>query len=133
MTDRELRHYLSAIVDKLKALDPYKVILFGSSVQGQQTPASDIDLIVVTNDDYIIASYEEKIELHLRISATLREIMKQVPVDLIVYTRPTYEKFMELGGMFSKEIGRKGKILYERSFQSERRLTKIRQPEERGK
>jgi predicted nucleotidyltransferase len=117
MTDRELRHYLSAIVDKLKVLDPYKVILFGSAVQGQQTPANDIDLIVVTNDDYIIASYDEKIKLHLRISATLREIMKQVPVDLIVYTRPTYEKFMELGSLFSKEIGRKGKVLYERSFQ----------------
>ena len=98
-------------------MDLYKVILFGSHAQGQPTSGSDIDLLVVTNDDYIIASYEEKIKLHLRISATLREIMKQVPVDLIVYTKPTYEKFMELGSMFSKEIGRKGKILYERSFQ----------------
>ncbi len=117
MTDQELSSYLSLILDKLKAMDLYKVILFGSHAQGQPASGSDIDLLVVTNDDFIIASYEEKIKLHLRISATLRDIMKQVPIDLIVYTRPTYEKFTELGSMFSKEIGRKGKTLYERSFQ----------------
>jgi predicted nucleotidyltransferase len=116
MTEQELNGYLTLIVEKLKAMDPYKVILFGSHAQGQPTSGSDIDLLVVTNDDFIIKNYEEKIKLHLRISSALRGIMKQVPIDLIVYTKPTYEKFVELGSMFSKEIERKGKLLYERDF-----------------
>ena len=116
MTDRELNQHLSAILENLKALDPYRVILFGSHAQGLQRTESDIDLLVVTNDDYFISSYEDKMKLHLRVSSVLRDIMKQVPVDLIVYTRPTYNKFVQLGSMFSKEIQRKGKILYERDF-----------------
>jgi len=107
--------HISAIVEKLKSVEPYKVILFGSYAYGTPTRDSDIDLLVVTGDDSIPNSYDEKMEIHLKVSAVLREIMKQVPVDLIVYTKPMYRKFVEIGSMFSRELHTKGKILYERA------------------
>jgi len=36
-----------------------------------------------------------------------------IPIDLIVYTKPMYNKFNELGSLFSKEISQKGIVLYE--------------------
>jgi hypothetical protein len=41
------------IVEQLKPLDPEKVILFGSYAYGQPTEESDIDLYIVTKDDFI--------------------------------------------------------------------------------
>lgn len=111
MSERDSNYYIAEIVEKLKNLQPYKVILFGSYAYGTPTRDSDIDLLVVTADDFFPKSYDEKMKTHLKVSAVLREIMKQVPVDLIVYTKPMYQKFLEMGSMFSKEIRQKGKML----------------------
>jgi uncharacterized protein len=43
-----------------------------------------------------------------------REIKRKIPIDLIVHTKPMCERFMDLGGMFSKEMAEKGEVLYER-------------------
>jgi len=96
-------------------LSLYKIILFGSFAYGNPTKESDIDLIVVTNDDSIPGSYEENIRNYLRVSSVLRDIKKDMAMDLIVYTKPMYDKFVQLGSMFSKEILKKGEILYERN------------------
>ena len=45
MTNQELSSYLSLILYKLKAMDLYKVILFGSHAQGQPTSGSNADVI----------------------------------------------------------------------------------------
>jgi hypothetical protein len=49
----------------------------------------------------------------LKVSNVLTDITRKTPIDLIVYTKPMYEKFIELGSLFSKEISRKGTVLYE--------------------
>jgi predicted nucleotidyltransferase len=74
---------------------------------------SDIDLIVVTNDDHLPKSYKEKSDIYLKVSNVLTDITGKIPIDLIVYTKPMYDKFNELGSLFSKEISRKGIVLYE--------------------
>ncbi|MFH1319306.1 MAG: nucleotidyltransferase domain-containing protein [Bacteroidota bacterium] len=107
------QHYISQIIEKLKPIDPYKVILFGSHAWGNPDKDSDIDLIVVTNDEYLPKSYKENINVYLKVSHLLSEFKKNISIDLIVYTQPMYKKFIELGSMFSKEILLKGKILYE--------------------
>ncbi len=112
------REYISAIIEELTKINLYKVILFGSYAYGTPTPDSDIDLLVVTEDNFLPKNYDEKMKTHLKVSAVLREIMKQVPVDLIVYTRPMYEKFVKMGSMFSREIHTRGKVLYERADRS---------------
>ena len=56
------------IVERLKPLDPDKVILFGSYAYGTPTEDSDIDLYVVTKDEFIPQSFKEKSQVHLKVS-----------------------------------------------------------------
>ena len=112
-TAKDREYYLPLIVTRLKSLGIHKIILFGSSTSGEVHIDSDIDLIVVTNDDYMPNTYKEKSDLHLKISNELTDITGEIPIDLIVYTKPMYNKFNELGSLFSKEISQRGIVLYE--------------------
>ena len=47
-------------------------------------------------------------------TSVITDFEKKLPVDLIVYTKPMYEKFVGLGSMFSKTILKKGLVLYEK-------------------
>ena len=110
---KDRKSYLPLIVSKLKSIGIEKVILFGSLTSGEVHPDSDIDLIVVTNDDFMPECYREKSEVYLKVSNALTEIARKIPIDLIVYTKPMYNKSNELGSLFSKEISQKGLVLYE--------------------
>jgi hypothetical protein len=79
---------------------------------------SDIDLLVVTNSDYFPGNYQEKSDLYLTVSRVIRDIRRQVPIDLIVHTKSMHRKFIELDSMFSKEILQRGVVLYEADHQS---------------
>ena len=107
------KSYLPLIVKRLKKIGIHKIILFGSMTSDDMHLDSDIDLIVVTNDNHFPKSYKEKSDIYLKISNLLTDISGAVPIDLIVYTKPMYERFIELGSLFSKEISRKGTVLYE--------------------
>lgn len=102
------------LVKLSERLDLYKVILFGSFAYGTPDRESDIDLLVVTDDNEMPKNYKENIEKYLSVSSALNEIKKQIPIDLIVHTRPMHEKFLHLGSMFSKMIMEKGEVLYEK-------------------
>ena len=110
---KDKKLYLPLIVTKLKKIGIHKIILFGSLASGDVQLDSDIDLIVVTNDNHLPKTYKEKSDIYLKISNLLTDITGAVPIDLIVYTKPMYERFIELGSLFSKEISRKGTVLYE--------------------
>ncbi|MDR2395367.1 MAG: nucleotidyltransferase domain-containing protein, partial [Endomicrobium sp.] len=43
--------YLNKLVERLKAVDPYKIVLFGSYAKGIAKPDSDIDLLVILDND----------------------------------------------------------------------------------
>ena len=101
------------IRDALAPLHPQKVILFGSYAWGQPTEDSDIDLYVVTQDDFLPANYEESMQNYLKVAAVLREINKAVPIDLIVHTKPMHQAFIRLDSMFAREMMTRGQILYE--------------------
>jgi predicted nucleotidyltransferase len=105
--------YIQQLKDKLIALNPYLVILFGSYAYGTPHIDSDIDLIVVTKDEFIPQTFKEKTNLYIAVSEQILDISKQVAVDLIVYTLPMYKQFVETGSSFSKEILSKGIVIYE--------------------
>ena len=103
------------IRDALAPLCPEKVILFGSRAWGEPTEDSDIDLYVVTQDDFVPANYdEERMQTPLKVSALLREINKSIPIDLIVHTKPMHEAFVRRDSMFAREVMTRGEVLYER-------------------
>jgi len=108
--------YIPKLVESLKKADPSKIILFGSYAYGSPDINSDIDILVVTSDEFIPENYEEKMQVILKISGLISEIRAEYPVDLIVHTLPMHQRFMEYGSMFSKEILKNGKILYEKDY-----------------
>ena len=99
------------ILVALKPLNLDKVILFGSYAYGTPSHDSDIDLYVVTNDEYIPQTYKEKRALVWNVSNKILEIRKKYAIDLLVHTKKMHEKFIELQSSFSKEILEKGKVL----------------------
>ncbi len=90
-----------------------RVILFGSHAHGSQTEESDIDLMIVVPTETFPATYREKMDLHLRYNQIIKEFRKLTPIDLIVHTRATFRKFIQMESMFSKEITDNGITLYE--------------------
>ena len=99
------------IVERLKPLNPHKVILFGSYAYGTANEDSDIDLYVVTNDEFIPQSFREKRDLTKEISKAIRDLRTKTAIDLIVHTKAMSEKFKELNSSFSRELLSKGNIL----------------------
>ena len=106
--------YIEAISSNLRELNPYLVLLFGSFANGTPDDDSDIDLLVVTNDQFMPKSFKEKNDIFLRVSRKIRDINLEIPIDLLVYTIPMYKKFIEQNSSFAQEIMENGKILYER-------------------
>lgn len=97
----------------LQSLNISKVILFGSWANDTQTKNSDVDLLVVTNDDFIFQSFAQKMETKLKIAKALNTIRKFTDIDLIVHTKPMYDRFILLDSGFKNEIINSGKVIYE--------------------
>jgi predicted nucleotidyltransferase len=100
------------IIEKLKPLNPEKVILFGSYAYGTPNEDSDIDLYVVTNDDFMPQTFKENMDIKLRVSRAIKDLQKIIPIDTIIHTKAMNEKFTQIGSMFSKEILSKGIKIY---------------------
>jgi uncharacterized protein len=109
----ETSRYIPLIIDRLKATNPAKVILFGSQARGTAMAASDLDLLVVTNDNKLPQTYREKEEIYLEVARLLRDIRGAIPMDLIVHTRPMHARFIEMNSLFARELLQKGILLYE--------------------
>ena len=104
----DIRKIQDEIVERLKPLKPEKIILFGSYAYGKATEDSDIDLYVVTNDDFMPANWKEKNRIYLHVSKKIRNLRRQAPVDLIVHTKKMHEKFVQLNSFFARQINREG-------------------------
>lgn len=100
------------ILRRLKPLDLDQVILFGSYAYGTPTKDSDIDLYVVTKDDFVPQSFKENMDIKLKVSRAIKDLQKIIPIDTITHTKAMNEKFIQIGSMFSKEILSKGLKIY---------------------
>lgn len=99
------------IIENLRAIDPVKVILFGSYAYGTPDQDSDIDLYVVTKEDFIPESFEENLRIKLKVYTALSNLRKKYASDILVHTLPAHQKFIQSGSSFSKEIMEKGIVL----------------------
>lgn len=99
------------IVERLKPLNPDKVILFGSYAYGTPTEDSDIDLYVVTKDEFIPQNFREKSTLTKTISRAIRDLRRTYAIDLIVHTKAMNDKFKTINSSFSRELLSKGQVL----------------------
>ena len=107
--------FLSQIVERIKKIDPEKIILFGSYASGTPDSDSDLDILVVTAHDYIPKNFSEKNRMYLDVSNLITDIELNMPIDLIVHTKPMHTKFIELGSSFSRKIIAEGRVIYEKN------------------
>ena len=103
------KDYIKEIVEKLKTINPYLILLFGSYAYGTPDEDSDIDILVVTQDNFIPQNFAEKSKIYQKIS----HVNEEIAIDLIVHTLPIYKKFIDIDSSFAHEITTKGKIIYE--------------------
>ena len=103
------------IIRELEPLGIERIILFGSYAYGSPTVDSDIDLLVVTSDNYIPQSFSEKKAINQRVNKALSFVRDQYPLDIIVHTHPMYQAFLLLDSAFQREIISKGVVLYEKN------------------
>jgi len=96
------------IRDALAPLHPEKVILFGSYAWGQPTEDSDIDLYVVTRDDFMPATWREKRDVVRAVSNRMLDLRTRYSIDLLVHTKPMHRKFVEIDSSFARQIMNEG-------------------------
>jgi len=101
----ELRNQIS---DALKPLHPEKVILFGSYAWGQPTEDSDIDLYVVTQDDFMPSTWRQKRDVVRSVSDRILDLRMRYPIDLLVHTKPMHREFVERDSSFARQIMSEG-------------------------
>jgi predicted nucleotidyltransferase len=101
----ELKNQIS---DALRPLRPEKVIVFGSYAWGQPTEGSDIDLYVVTQDDFVPSTWRQKRDIVRRVSNQILDLRTRYPIDLLVHTRPMHQEFVERDSSFARQIMSEG-------------------------
>ncbi len=99
------------IAERLKPLNLDKVILFGSYAYGKPNDDSDIDLYVVTSDDFMPKTWREKSDIHINVLNAMKDLSQQYPTDLITHTRAMHRKFLEMDSMFSRKILKDGIVI----------------------
>ncbi len=96
------------IKDALTPLCPEAVILFGSHAWGQPTQESDIDLYVVTRDDFLPTTWRQKRDIVRCVSNRILDLRIQYAIDLLVHTKPMHRKFIETDSSFARQIMEEG-------------------------
>ena len=80
------------IIERLKPLNPNKIILFGSYAYGKPREDSDIDLYIVTNDEFLPNSFQENKKLfeillpYAKEHQNIGDILKQLEEN--IYKKP---------------------------------------------
>jgi predicted nucleotidyltransferase len=95
------------IVDQLKPLDPYKIIVFGSYAYGNADEESDLDICVVERD------YKNRWEEKKKIREALKDI--DIPKDILNPRLDEYDFYKREYGSVYKDIEDKGVVLWENS------------------
>lgn len=94
----------SVIVDKLKPINPLKIIIFGSYAYGTPTEDSDIDICVVKKE--VKSKSKEKKEIRERLKGLL------IAKDILVSSLEEYNFYKTQVGSVFMNIEQKGKLLW---------------------
>lgn len=96
------------IRESLTALQPEKVIVYGSCARGGADQDSDIDLIVVLDSESVPQTYQERAQNRLAVRRALDALNRDYALDVLVYTSPEWRRFQEMGSAFSREVVSEG-------------------------
>jgi len=105
---------LTELVAALRESDPYRIVLFGSQANGTARWDSDIDLLVILDNEEVAKTYTERIQKRLYIRNLVREVNRKAALDILVYSRAEYRKVKDYGNFFIDEVEKTGRVLYEK-------------------
>jgi predicted nucleotidyltransferase len=108
-------NYINQLLEALKQSDPYRIILFGSYAKGTANENSDIDMVVILDNNDVAKNYEERLQKKLYINRLVRNINYKIPLDILVYSKEEYKIVKNCGNYFIDEIEKTGKIIYEKA------------------
>jgi len=101
------REDIRAVADHIaQQFNPQKIMLFGSYARGIAHPFSDVDLLVVLEND----SPGRDLEIEVVLS-----VPHPFPMDLLVRSPQEIVNRLRMGDTFFQEIMEQGVVLYERS------------------
>jgi predicted nucleotidyltransferase len=89
-----------------EALDPEEIYLFGSHAYGTPDQDSDVDLMVVVPDT-TVPTHKRAIPAYQALRGLL------VPTDILVVTRPEFEKRARWFSSIERVVAEKGMRVYE--------------------
>ncbi len=99
------------IVERLKPLNPDKIILFGSYAYGTPNDESDVDLFLIKDDLEISQMKDYKLELQKRLFDLQKTYL--LGIDLFVdSSQRVQDRISRVKDQFYKEILTKGEVLY---------------------
>jgi len=107
-------HLVEDMTERLKALNPYRVILFGSYANGNPTEDSDLDVAVILDSDEIVRTFSEWIARQRPVSSAVMDIRYRIAMDVIVYSKAEIDYLRAEGNSFIEEIESTGRVLYEK-------------------
>mgnify|MGYP003756494931 CR=1 FL=1 len=99
---------LQEMVTRIReAVQPERIVLFGSRARGTERPESDFDLLVIKESD----------EPRYRRSAPLYTKLADLPaeVEIVVYTPEEVQEWSNVPQAFISTVLREGRVLYERA------------------
>ena len=102
--EAKIREMVRRIVE---AVDPDKVILFGSYARGEARPDSDVDLLIIAPS--ALPTYKRTPPLYEAIG------VMGIPNDLIWSTPQEIDEWRNVRSNFLTTAVREGKVLYERA------------------
>ncbi|MEA1909256.1 MAG: nucleotidyltransferase domain-containing protein [Euryarchaeota archaeon] len=107
----EMRTILDEIAGKIaNALNPEKIIIFGSHAYGRPTEKSDIGILI------IMETTKREIERMVAVNKLLRDYYKKINFDILVKTPVEVKHRLDIGDPFISEIISKGRVLAHRKI-----------------
>ena len=102
------KHDLDNIKDAILAeVTPNRIILFGSYASGNQNYSSDIDIMILMNEEI---SRTEKLNLLYRIERKL--LYLKYPIDLVLKSITQFNEYKNYIGTINYDASKYGKILW---------------------
>ena len=111
----DINSLIKHLIVCLKSSDPYKIILFGSYVNGTPNESSDIDIMVILDNYHVSKTYEERLHKKVFVRNLLLEINRKVPLDILVYSKEELNLMKQYGNYLIEDIEKTGKIIYEKT------------------
>jgi predicted nucleotidyltransferase len=111
----EIDKTIQDLVNSLKNSDPYKIVLFGSYARGNPREDSDIDIMVILDNNDVAKTYKERLTKYLSVQRLVREINYKIALDILVYSKEEFRMVKNYGNYLIDEIEKTGKIIYEKA------------------